>query len=194
MNSTLDEDLVKRYPKLFKDRYKPMTETCMCWGFECGAGWYNILNAMCGQIQHHIDWKRKQRARALKYNRVLTRAIKGDKAGLIKYLTYGDSPDEKTYENVEFEIKRNQLRQVPEAPNQVTVNQVKEKFGTLSFYYTGGDAYISGIVSMAESMSAVTCESCGNPGKRRGTSWLYTRCDLHTKPEHLNEQKGTENE
>jgi hypothetical protein len=194
MNSNLDNDLVKKYPKIFRDRYKPMNETAMCWGFECSEGWYNLWDLMCGEIQHHIDWKRSQRYRALKYNRALSRALKGDKAGLIKYLTHGNEPNEKTYENVEFEIKRNQLRQVPEVPYQVVATQIKEKFGTLNFYYNGGNDYIRGIVTMAESMSARTCENCGNPGKIRGQGWLYTACDFHTKPEHLDEQKEIEHE
>jgi hypothetical protein len=189
MNNELDEKLVEKYPKIFKHRHASMQITAMCWGFDCGDGWYNILDALCCQIQHHIDWKRSQRARALKYNRVLARALKGDKAGLIKYFTYGDSPNEKTYENVEFEINRNQPRQVPEIPHQVVASQVKEKFGTLNFYYTGGNDYIRGIVSMAESMSSCMCERCGSPGKRRGNSWLYTACDAHTKPEHLDTQE-----
>lgn len=189
MNSKLDNDLVKKYPKIFRDRYKPMQETAMYWGFECGEGWYNIIDTLCSQIQHHIDWKRSQRARALKYNRFLAKAIKGDKYGLIKYFTYGDSTNEKTYENVEFEIKRNQPRQVPEAPHQVVASQIKEKFGTLSFYYNGGDDYIRGLVSMAEGFSSRTCENCGNPGRRRGTGWLYTACDMHTKPEDLDIQE-----
>lgn len=189
MNSKLDDDLIKKYPKIFRDRYKPMTETAMCWGFECGEGWYNIIDALCCQIQHHIDWKRSQRVRALKYNRVLARALKGDKTGLIKYLTFGDIPDERVYKNVEFEIKRNQPRAVPDAPYQVVATQIKEKFGTLRFYYNGGDDYISGLVSMAEEFSNRTCENCGNPGKSRGNGWLYTACDFHTKPEHLDTQE-----
>jgi hypothetical protein len=63
-----------------------------------------------------------------------------------------------------------------EVVKQVVVQQVKEKFGTLRFYYTGGDEYIAGLVSMAESMSACTCESCGNPGKQTGGGWIRTIC------------------
>jgi len=62
---------------------------------------------------------------------------------------------------------------------QVVVEQCKEKFGTLRFYYDGGDEYINGLVSMAESMSEVTCEVCGNPGKRRSGGWIKTLCDHH---------------
>ena len=68
---------------------------------------------------------------------------------------------------------------------QVKALQVKEKFRTLRFYYSGGDEYISGLTSMAESWAANTCETCGKPGKLRGGGWLYTACDEHTKPEDL---------
>ena len=64
---------------------------------------------------------------------------------------------------------------------QVTVTQVKEKYGSLRFYYDGGDDVIDGMVRMAEAMSANTCEVCGNPGKMRSKSWFYTACDEHTK-------------
>jgi hypothetical protein len=36
---------------------------------------------------------------------------------------------------------------------QVVAEQVKEKFGTLRFYYRGGDDFIDGLVSMAEGIS-----------------------------------------
>ncbi len=75
---------------------------------------------------------------------------------------------------------------------QVVVDQVKEKFGTLRFYYHGGDDTIDGMVRMAESMSAFTCEKCGAPGKMRGRGWIYTACDVHTREEDLND--GVENE
>ena len=75
---------------------------------------------------------------------------------------------------------------------QVTVDQCKEKFGTLRFYYEGGDEYINGLVSMAESMSEVTCEVCGNPGKRRAGGWIKTLCDPHhLERENLRVENGT---
>jgi hypothetical protein len=125
MKLELDELLCEKYPKMMVNRNKPMQETCMCWGFDCGDGWFNILDQLMGNIQHHIDWKNR----------------KG------------------------------------EVVPQVTLDQVKEKFGTLRFYYTGGDDYISGLVSMAESMSGVTCEGCGNVGERKGGGWVHTYCE-----------------
>lgn len=62
---------------------------------------------------------------------------------------------------------------------QVVVEQIKEKFGGLRFYYRGGDAEVSGMVRMAEAWADVACEECGGIGKRRGGGWVRTLCDLH---------------
>jgi hypothetical protein len=59
MKKELDEQLCAKYPKIFVNRHADMTTTAMCWGFECGDGWYNILDQLCGNIQHHIDWSHK---------------------------------------------------------------------------------------------------------------------------------------
>ena len=66
----------------------------------------------------------------------------------------------------------------PDVP-QVVALQVKEKFGSLRFYYSGGDEYINGLTSMAEAMSEVTCEDCGAPATKRTSGWIKNVCDLH---------------
>jgi hypothetical protein len=76
-------------------------------------------------------------------------------------------------QHIEFKNKKEEV-----CP-QVVVQQVKEKFGGLRFYYDGGDEYISGLVSMAESWADIACETCGGIGKRRGGGWVRTLCDLH---------------
>lgn len=127
MREELDKALCEKYPKIFANRHAPMTDTCMCWGFSHGDGWYHIINALCANIQSHIDWMNRKE----------------------------------------------------EVVPQVVADQVKEKFGTLRFYYTGGDAVIGGMVRMAEAMSEVTCEECGTPGKLRHGGWIRTLCDTH---------------
>lgn len=62
---------------------------------------------------------------------------------------------------------------------QVVVEQIKEKFGGLRFYYQGGDAEISGMVRMAESWAGVSCEECGSPGKRTSEGWIKNLCEFH---------------
>ena len=177
MKLELDKLLCEKYPKMMVNRDKPMQETCMCWGFECGDGWFNILDQLMGNIQHHIDWKEKQRTSAMAYNLMAAQAKEGN------FDLFDDSM--KDLNNPEYKAKRlseviaGDFRSVPESIPQVTLDQIKEKFGTLRFYYTGGDDIIDGMVRMAESMSAVTCETCGNPGQQRGGGWIRTLCDHH---------------
>jgi len=181
MKQELDQLLCEKYPKMMVNRNKNMQETCMCWGFECGDGWYNILNQLMGNIQHHIDWKEKQRDGAIKYNEI-AEAGKSGNVELFADLVAKEYADKPTIsadyirERCEDMIK-NPLRDIPDSVPQVTLDQVKEKFGTLRFYYTGGDDYISGMVTMAEAMSGVTCEGCGNPGERKGGGWVHTYCE-----------------
>ena len=72
----------------------------------------------------------------------------------------------------------------------VTVLQIKEKFGGLRFYYEGGDPAIAGMVSMAESWAARSCEVCGNVGKSRSGGWIRTLCDKHEKAWKEYEEKA----
>jgi len=66
---------------------------------------------------------------------------------------------------------------------QVKAEQVKEKFASLRFYYTGGDDTIAGMVSMAEAISERTCETCGASGKRTSGAWMRTLCRKHADEE-----------
>lgn len=183
MSPELDELLVVKYPKIFRNRFAPMSETCMCWGFSHGDGWYNLIDNLCANIQHHIDWSRKQRAMALRFNRALSRSTKNNVEPLIRFFANGKKPSEWAVKQAHeiFEDIEPQCRIVPEACRQVVADQVKEKFGTLRFYYHGGDDVVDGMVRMAESMSAVMCEECGAPGETGGTGWITTRCEKHRK-------------
>lgn len=135
MRKELDEELCRKYPQIFRDRHADMRTTAMCWGFDCGDGWYNIIDAVCAMIQNHE--------------------------------------------------RNNKLNNVVMPP--VVATQVKEKYGTLRFYYTGGDDYIDGVVSMAEYMSGVTCENCGSPGKIYEGAWVRTLCGEHAEEQGYHE-------
>jgi hypothetical protein len=83
----------------------------------------------------------------------------------------------------QHEVERGQAGEsgMPRTPavSQVVVEQIKEKFGGLRFYYQGGDDEISGMVRMAEAWAGHSCEQCGKPGERRSGGWIRTLCDEH---------------
>jgi hypothetical protein len=68
----------------------------------------------------------------------------------------------------------------PEERESFQVTQVKEKFGTLRFYYSGGDDRIDRLVAAAEAASGITCDVCGGRGRTQGKGWISTRCEAHT--------------
>jgi hypothetical protein len=73
----------------------------------------------------------------------------------------------------------NKNRETRPVVEQVVVEQIKEKFGGLRFYYQGGDDTVAGMVRMAESWASVTCEDCGVPGVSRSGGWIKTLCERH---------------
>ena len=133
------EEFMSRFPILFQNRKKPMTQTCMCWGIECPKGWWHILDQLCTVLEFH---------------------------------------------NMEF---------VKNYGVAIVADQVKEKFGTLRFYYDVRPVDENGIVKYepdelptdkdrqrmivmdylemladqyireAEALTETTCADCGIP-------------------------------
>ena len=87
----------------------------------------------------------------------------------------------------------NKNRETRPVVEQVVVEQIKEKFGGLRFYYQGGDDQISGMVRMAEAWAGHHCEICGAPGKSRNGGWIKTLCDEH-EAERQQRMKQYENQ
>ena len=138
MREELDNALCQKYPKIFAKRGGDMKETCMYWGFECGDGWYDLIDELCGTVQNYIDHNSTK-----------------------------DNP-------------------IP----QMVAEQVKEKFGTLRFYTSGGDRLIDGMIWLAESMSGRLCDQCGSPATTSRGGWLTTRCEAH-KPKKEDNESST---
>jgi hypothetical protein len=55
MKKELQDKLFEKYPKIFRQKDLPMKETCMCWGIECGDGWYMLIDKLCSNLQWNID-------------------------------------------------------------------------------------------------------------------------------------------
>ena len=78
----------------------------------------------------------------------------------------------------------------------VKIVQIKEKYGTLRFYWSGRlpsetEAKVREVVSLAEARSACTCEICGAEGRLYGQrDWLATRCAEHAAGDHVPPRYG----
>ena len=55
MKQELDALLCQRYPLIFAERNLSVKETCMCWGFACGDGWFDLIDALCERLQSWTD-------------------------------------------------------------------------------------------------------------------------------------------
>ena len=46
-----DKKIVSECPILYKNRHAPMNQTCMCWGFDIGKGWYDLVYNLSKKIE-----------------------------------------------------------------------------------------------------------------------------------------------
>lgn len=155
----------EKFPKMLSESYG---------GFAVSKGWWVILERLMSNIQSYTDWKTKQRQREIdKFN-----AREQGYDALLKFYSGGmREPSDYEIEQAN-ETMASGVTIPPEVP-QVVVQQIKEKFGGLRFYYSGGNDGIGGMVTMAESWADVACEECGAIGERRGGGWIRTLCDTH---------------
>ena len=138
MKKEFQNKLFKKYPKIFRQKDLSIQETAMCWGIDCGDGWYDLIDKLCEEIQSRVN----------SINRNRRHKIENTKPSLVP-------------------IPMNEF--VCEAM------QVKEKWGTLRFYVYGGDSFVYGAISLAESLSSLVCSECG--GKKDADTRI-SRCSL----------------
>lgn len=174
MKSELQNYLVKEYSEFFEylKEYKgPMMP--ISFGFECGDGWFVILDELMANIQSHIknkNWNRKNtfRHKFPKWLQTKANRLPWKRKRIKDFLHW----------------LANKFPRGIEPMPPINITQVKEKFGGLRFYYDGGDDYIDGMASLSEGLSYRTCEYCGSTkdiGRTQG--WIITCCKTCAKTE-----------
>ena len=175
MTPELETQIISKYPNIFKNCSKSPQESCMSFGLEVGDGWFNIINTLCESLTY-----------------MFTSSVEVDRHDAerlnIAPITW------KGTTNYYFHIK----------PPQVIADQVKEKFGTLRFYYhlefdpvnldlvnTGKypslvaaneryENFICGIIHFAETASGRTCEVTGSAGELHSRGGWVKVLNTHT--------------
>ena len=158
MKDELDAKLVKNHPSLLKNRYGDMRHTCMCWGFECGDGWYDILERLFTKLDKIAP------------ERVVIDQVKEKFGGLRVYYTYiGKETWWEAVPGTFYNYVRSLL------PNKISNPTIKflKYIGLKGPYDRVHDA-----VWKAEAESYKTCEWCGKSGEQSGISgWIRTLCN-----------------
>jgi hypothetical protein len=60
MNKELTQKLFKKYPKIFPKKNRTHKGSLMSYGFECGDGWYWLIDSLCDIIQRYYDANSKR--------------------------------------------------------------------------------------------------------------------------------------
>ena len=143
-------------------------------GYAIGEGWFDIIETLIAEIDHYTKWKRGMRV----YDLRIARAKAKGRDALALHLSKGKTILSAWDEERIDQIMETEQRITPHVP-YIVIDQIKEKFGGLRFYYSGGDEQIHGMVRMAELWAGRVCEKCGNKGERRHGGWVRTLCDTH---------------
>ena len=187
MTKELEDQLYKDFPELFAEKDLPMTETCMCWGIECGDGWEPIIRNTCKSLKSGSALARQRKLYPYQdeisvWFHNLCRRI--ERKLKLKY-------------NTLYSVKHREYRRFPGF--YFRFSQIKEKFGTLRLYFNFGDNFnpedvahldpddvhqarerergkIDGVLTFADILSTQTCEKCGSPGKLIAEGWWKTEC------------------
>lgn len=153
MKKQLQDILVNKYPMIFKNIGGDPRETCMAWGIECGDGWFQILDALCSVITNsveNINYRHSDTVPNLNF--VIHAAQVKQKYGSLRfYIDVRWNNSENFYETLSDEVK----------------NDIKRTTET-----------VYGAIAMAERMTIIVCENCGQPGKiNNGFGWLRCECE-----------------
>ena len=54
LDPILTEKLYEDFPRLYRGHNKSSQDSSMCWGFECGDGWYQLLRDLSVQLSAHL--------------------------------------------------------------------------------------------------------------------------------------------
>jgi hypothetical protein len=194
-----DEDkfeqmLMDKYPALFHEvDGKPIPPEC---GISCPKGWEKIVDDLCAAINERttstFTYKIKKNKEyhirlglvLMKIKSYLYKKFNPYK-GIRSAIRFNSpKPEEmarakkklsykffRLFELAYCTLTNDAYEKVPVSP-PIKIAQVKEKFGTLRFYYDGGDDQIRGMVEFVEYLSSKICQETGEKGqlcKRRGT-------------------------
>lgn len=203
MTPKLQNQLFKKYPKIFRQKDLSIRESCMAWGIDVGDGWYNLIDKLCGFLQYHIDENCIYQYSSIKIwiSKWMAKPLYNFLYKCLKWSIHGNSSDHFIFKHThKFIDWLNSPKWIK--PPQIKAAQVKTKFGGLRWYFNWGENIratsavrefcenLSGAVSFAESLSYSICETCGREGQIMvKNGWFATLCPTCAKKEGYRKPK-----
>lgn len=164
MSPELEQKLFEKYPVLFRDRNKPVTESCMAFGCEFSDGWYKLLDELCEYItrlSNRTDLLKLNKEYHTEENRgfiylkrpTISFTQVKEKFGMMRIYWSGNGVE--NWEEI--------CAKVHQDDRERAVNK----------YYDE----VQNAIDYVEFLSSKVCESCGQPGKLSNKGWMKVRCE-----------------
>lgn len=164
MSPELEQKLFEKYPVLFRDRDKPVTESCMAFGCEFSDGWYKLLDELCEYItrlSNRTDLLKLNKEYHTEENRgfiylkrpTISFTQVKEKFGMMRIYWSGNGVE--NWEEI--------CAKVHQDDRERAVNK----------YYDE----VQNAIDYVEFLSSKVCESCGQPGKLSNKGWMKVRCE-----------------
>ena len=193
-----EEYLKEKYPDLF---YKKEDGSLEC---PCGAwvpeGWQTIIDELCGVITSYVKG-------CYQTEKVITNKIYYLWHNIGKFLDWSHkhfiklfpklnkSEYNKPFYSFVEKFRQRSYKCVKYNrvyPPSVKIDQIKEKFGGMRFYYSGGDKKVDGMVTFASYLCSKTCEVSGEKGELCSNGgWYKTLSPKLCEGERYNSYKPT---
>ena len=165
-----EQYLINKYPDLFYDGKNGKECPCGAWVPE---GWETIIDELCDAITKYSKGTyRSERVITSKKYYLWDACFKAPTWFHTKFIKwfpkYNKWELNKPFYNFVEKFRTQSHKYV--AFNRiyakpVKIDQIKEKFGSLRFYYSGGDDQVSGMVMFAGYLCDKTCEASGDKGE-----------------------------
>jgi len=168
MKKKLELQLVEKYPVIFQEYGRDMRKTCMYWGFECGDGWYHIIDFLCQAINSLIKDKDIK---------VIAHQVKEKFGGLRFY--YGIETQQTFMGRIDSKIRHFMF-------NHKWGQAYWKLVSFRKVFYITTKEKISDAVDSAERLSYRICEICSKPGTTTKGGWIKTLCEECNKKDKNN--------
>lgn len=161
MDKEKEKELLERYPDIFQDYHKDITQSCMPWGICCGNGWYDIIDNLCSGVTELSKGKDIQ---------LIADQVK-EKFGGLRFYYHIVDKNKPNFESRFWSFIRTRFYSHRLGRQYNFLRKLRMKF------YKSTDEKIEELIYEAERKSYETCEICGNKGKTVGGGWVRTLCE-----------------